>query len=96
MYPLAADLGQAVPRPAGTRDTRYPRIGLDEVVQRAPEIVLLPDEPHPFSEDDAGVFRAALPPGTKVVRCGGRDFSWYGAQSVEGVPRLRALVDSLR
>jgi len=96
LYPLAADLGQAVPRPAGTRDTRYPRVTLDEVVKRAPRIVLLPDEPHPFSERDAEVFRAALPPGTRVVRCGGRDFSWYGAQSVEGVPRLRALIDSLR
>ena len=96
MYPLAADLGQAVPRPSGTRDTRYPRVTLDEVVERAPGIVLLPDEPHPFSEQDAGVFRRALPAATKVVRCGGRDFSWYGAQSIEGVPRLRALIDSLR
>ena len=96
MYPLAADLGQAVPRPAGTRDTRYPRVTLEEVAQRAPRIVLLPDEPHPFSPEDAEVFRAALPSGTRVVRCGGRDFSWYGAQAVEGVPRLRALIDSLR
>ena len=96
MYPLAADLGQAVPRPAGTRDTRYPRIALEEVVRSAPEIVLLPDEPHPFSEADAEVFRRALLAGVRVVRCGGRDFSWYGAQSVEGVPRLRALIDSLR
>lgn len=95
MYPLAADLGQAVPRPSGTRDTRYPRVTLAEVVERAPAIVLLPDEPHPFSEEDAEAFRQALP-ATKVVRCGGRDFSWYGAQSVEGVPRLRALIDSLR
>jgi ABC-type Fe3+-hydroxamate transport system substrate-binding protein len=96
MYPLAADLGQAVPRPAGRRDTRYPRITLEEMVRSAPEIVLLPDEPHPFSEADAEVFRGALPAGARVVRCGGRDFSWYGAQSVEGVPRLRALIDSLR
>jgi ABC-type Fe3+-hydroxamate transport system substrate-binding protein len=96
MYPLAADLGQAVPRPAGTRDTRYPRVALEEVVRSAPEIVLLPDEPHPFSQADAEVFRRALPAGARVVRCGGRDFSWYGAQSVEGVPRLRALIDSLR
>jgi ABC-type Fe3+-hydroxamate transport system substrate-binding protein len=96
MYPLAADLGQAVPRPAGTRDTRYPRVALEEVVRSAPEIVLLPDEPHPFSQADAEMFRRALPAGARVVRCGGRDFSWYGAQSVEGVPRLRALIDSLR
>jgi ABC-type Fe3+-hydroxamate transport system substrate-binding protein len=96
MYPLAADLGQAIPRPAGTRDTRYPRVTLEEMAQREPQIVLLPDEPHPFSAEDAEVFRRALPSGTQVVRCGGRDFSWYGAQSVEGVPRLRALIDSLR
>jgi len=96
LYPLAADLGQAVPRPAGTRDTRYPRVTLGEVVRCEPRIVLLPDEPHPFSEEDAQVFRRALPEGTRVVRCGGRDFSWYGAQSVEGIPRLRALIDSLR
>ena len=95
MYPLSADLGQAIPRPAGTRDTRYPRVTLEEVAQRAPAIVLLPDEPHPFSEQDAAVFRAALP-AAQVVRCGGRDFSWYGAQSVEGIPRLRALIDGLR
>jgi ABC-type Fe3+-hydroxamate transport system substrate-binding protein len=94
-YPLAADLGRAVPSAAGARDTRYPRITLEEVVARAPEIILLPDEPHPFSEADAEVFRA-LPLQAKVVRCGGRDFSWYGAQSVDGVPRLRALIDSLR
>lgn len=96
MYPLAADQGQAVPRPAGTRDTRYPRVSMDEVRERAPRIVLLPDEPHPFSEADAQVFRAALPEAVKILRCGGRDFSWYGAQSVDGVARLRALVDSLR
>ena len=96
MYPLAADLGQAVPRPAGTRDTRYPRVTMEEVVEQAPQIVLLPDEPHPFSEEDAQVFRRALAERTKIVRCGGRDFSWYGAQSVEGIPRLRALIDSLR
>jgi ABC-type Fe3+-hydroxamate transport system substrate-binding protein len=94
-FPLAADLGQAIPTAAGTRDTRYPRITFDEVIERAPEIVLLPDEPHPFSEEDAAVFRARVPR-AKVVRCGGRDFSWYGVQSVEGIPRLRALIDSLR
>ena len=94
-FPLAADLGQAIPTAAGTRDTRYPRVTMQEVIDRKPEIILLPDEPHPFSEEDAAVFRARLP-GAKAVRCGGRDFSWYGAQSIEGIPRLRALIDSLR
>jgi ABC-type Fe3+-hydroxamate transport system substrate-binding protein len=94
-YPLQADIGGAAPRPAGERDTRYPRVTLDEVAARSPELVLLPDEPHPFSEADARVFRQRLP-GAKVAFCSGRDLSWYGAQSVDGLARLRVLVDSLR
>ncbi|TMA25539.1 MAG: ABC transporter substrate-binding protein [Deltaproteobacteria bacterium] len=94
-YPLTADQGRAVPSPAGDRDTRYPRISLAEVVERGPQVLLLPDEPHPFSESDAEVFRAALP-SAKVILCDGRDLMWYGARSVEGLPRLRALIDSLR
>ncbi|HEY2031348.1 MAG TPA: helical backbone metal receptor [Myxococcales bacterium] len=94
-FPLAADLGEAIPTRAGSRDTRYPRITLAEVVERKPEVVLLPDEPHPFSSADAEVFRKALP-NARIVFCGGRDLSWYGAQSIEGIPRLRKLVDTLR
>ena len=101
-YPLAADLGQATPlsgdRTAG-RDTRYPRVTMDEVVAHAPHLVLLPDEPHPFSEVDAEVFRALAIPAAQrsaVVRTTGKDLCWYGAWTVEGLPRLRTLVDSLR
>ena len=101
-YPLAADLGKAKPlSPEKTegRDTRYPRVTLDEVVARAPELVLLPDEPHPFTEQDAEVFRqlaiAASSRGA-VVRTGGKDLCWYGAQTIEGLPRVRALVDRFR
>ena len=98
-YPIAADLrGQPAGDP-GERDVRYPRVTLDEVVARAPQIVLLPDEPHPFSEQDAEVVRALDLPAAragKVRLCGGRDLSWPGAQSIEGMGRLRALIDSLR
>ena len=94
-YPLQADVGAAEARPAGDRDTRYPRVTFDEVAGRSPEIVLLPDEPHPFSEVDARVFRERLPR-AKIAFCDGRDLSWYGAQSIDGLPRLRALIDSLR
>jgi ABC-type Fe3+-hydroxamate transport system substrate-binding protein len=93
-HPLQADLGFAEARPEGDRDTRYPRVTLDEVRARAPELVLLPDEPHPFSEADAAVFRDALPE-ARAVFCSGRDLCWYGARSVEGIPRLRALVAAL-
>jgi ABC-type Fe3+-hydroxamate transport system substrate-binding protein len=100
-YPLAADLGKQAPRPAaevGERDTRYPRIAVDEVVQRAPQAILLPDEPHPFGEEDAAFFRSLPVPAARdgrVALCSGRDLCWYGSHSVQGLPRLRALVDSL-
>lgn len=94
-YPLAADLANAKPLPkekTEERDTRYPRITLDELVQRAPDLVLLPDEPHPFTEEDATVFRA-LPPFAKspdrVRFVSGKDLCWYGAVSVEGIDRVR-------
>jgi len=101
-YPLAADLGKAGalgPDRVGDRDVRYPRITLDEVVAAAPALVLLPDEPHAFSDADAAVFRAlAIPAAGRgaVVFCDGKDLMWYGARSVEGLDRLRALVDAAR
>jgi ABC-type Fe3+-hydroxamate transport system substrate-binding protein len=97
-YPLAADLGKAKPFPAdkvGDRDVRYPRVSMSEVNAHAPELVLLPDEPHPFSEADAAVFRAQDTPAAArgaVVRIDGKDLCWYGARSVEGIARMRALV----
>jgi ABC-type Fe3+-hydroxamate transport system substrate-binding protein len=98
-YPLAADLGRAEPSPQADvegRDTRYPRVTEDEVVARAPDLVLLPDEPHPFSEEDAEVFRKLpIPAATRgaVLRTSGKDLCWYGARTVEGLPRVRALVE---
>jgi ABC-type Fe3+-hydroxamate transport system substrate-binding protein len=98
LYPLAADVGKAAPLSpdkVGSRDVRYPRVTLDEVVARAPEMVLLPDEPHPFTEQDAEVFRALDIPAARngsVMRTSGKDLCWYGARSVEGIARVRALV----
>jgi ABC-type Fe3+-hydroxamate transport system substrate-binding protein len=101
-YPLAADLGRAVPLPperVAERDVRYPRVTLDEVVLRAPEIVLLPTEPHPFSDADAAVFRGLDLPAAKrgaVVMLDGKDLCWYGARSVDGIARVRAVIDAHR
>jgi ABC-type Fe3+-hydroxamate transport system substrate-binding protein len=101
-YPLAADLGTGTPLPADRvagRDVRYPRVTLDEVVARQPELVLLPDEPHPFTEAEAAVFRGLDIPAARrsaVRLCDGKDLMWYGARSLEGLGRLRALVDAAR
>jgi ABC-type Fe3+-hydroxamate transport system substrate-binding protein len=101
-YPLAADLGRAAglrPDQIEGRDTRYPRVTLDEIVERAPELVLLPDEPHPFTEADAEVFRKLDIPAARaslVVFCDGKDLMWYGARSLEGIERLRGVIDRAR
>lgn len=101
-YPLAADLGEAPPLPPERvegRDTRYPRVTFDEVVARAPEAIVLPDEPHPFSEADAARFRALDVPAARsgrVVHVDGRDVSWYGAWAADGIPRLAAAIAALR
>jgi len=101
-YPLAADLGKAPPLPperVAGRDTRYPRVTLEEVEARAPEIVILPDEPHAFTDADASAFRALDIPAARrgqVVTCDGKDLMWYGARGVEGIERLRALIDAAR
>jgi ABC-type Fe3+-hydroxamate transport system substrate-binding protein len=95
-YPLAADLGRAAPLSAervGDRDTRYPRVTLEEVQARQPELILLPDEPHAFTQSDAEVFRSLDVPAAKtgrIVFCDGKDLMWYGARSLEGLDRLRA------
>lgn len=101
-YPLAADIGtgkQLPPEKVGDRDTRYPRVTLDEIVAAQPELVLLPDEPHAFSEADAAVFRGLDIPASKnqkVLFCDGKDLMWYGARSLLGIGCLRALIASAR
>ncbi len=101
-YPLAADLGRAKPLPkekVGDRDTRYPRVTMDEVNAHAPELVLLPNEPHPFTEVDARVFASQDTPAAKrgaIVHTDGQDLCWYGSRSVTGIARMRALIASVR
>ena len=101
-YPLAADLGKAPPladAQVGDRDIRYPRVTLEEVAARAPAAVLLPDEPHPFTEADAAVFRGPAMPvmdDAAVRFVDGKDLFWYGARSIDALPRLRSVIDALR
>ena len=91
LYPLAADLGKTAPVDAAGRDVRYPRIRRDEIAERAPALVLLPDEPHAFSAEDAAAI-AALAPGAEVAHVSGKDLFWYGAWTIEALPRLRAVI----
>ncbi len=91
-FPLAADLGLTDPRAVlGERDTRYPRVSLEEIAANAPELVLLPDEPYPFSRaerDALGMELAARGLKPRIVLCDGKMLSWYGARMGAALRKL--------
>ena len=101
-YPLSADLGQRKPLPperVKERDTRYPRVTLQEVSERQPQLVLLPDEPHEFTPKDATVFEQLDIPASRhgsIHFCDGRQLMWYGLRALSGLSTLTALVDATR
>ena len=55
-------------------DDRYPRPDLEDLVSRKPDLVILPDEPYLFTEDDG----PEAFPGTRCVLVSGRHLTWYG------------------
>ena len=60
---------------------RYPRVTLDDVRRREPDLVVLPDEPYAFTVDEGTeVFGDWEIP---VVHVSGRHLTWYGPSLVE-------------
>jgi ABC-type Fe3+-hydroxamate transport system substrate-binding protein len=76
----------------GDRPQRYPTVGLDEVAEKRPEVVILPDEPFRFRRVHLRDFDAY--PDLPAVRNGrvhlreGKMFSWHG-------PRIAAALRTL-
>lgn len=56
-YPLLAELDLAEEESPADRDTRYPRVGYQEILEAQPEVVLLPNEPYEYKENDRDLFR---------------------------------------
>lgn len=75
---------------------RYPRVDLAEVARRDPEIVLLPDEPYRFGEDDVPPLAEALAR-TRAARNGrihvvdGTLVFWHGPRSAPALEMLLAI-----
>lgn len=91
LFPLAADLGQRTPIDPGARDTRYPRTRMEEVAERRPELVLLPDEPYEFDAEHAAEVET-WDLGARIELVSGQDLFWYGVRTLEALDRLRALI----
>jgi len=82
-YPLEADLGVTSPESAGNRDTRYPRVTLEEIIASQPDLILLPTEPFPYQSDDIAMFQSkfeATPAGrtNRIHIVDGRLLMWHG------------------
>jgi ABC-type Fe3+-hydroxamate transport system substrate-binding protein len=98
-FPLAADLGQAQPLPSDDprvagRDTRYPRVTMDEVAAAQPDVILLPSEPFPFTAEHVPLFAALDVPAARdgrIVLVDGSLLTWHGtriAQALLTIPNL--------
>ncbi len=92
-YPLLADLGQAEAEEPGERDIRYPRVLPHEVIERAPELILIPNEPYAFSESDVDELKELLAD-TPAVRnhnvalVDGRLITWHGTRLAKALAEL--------
>ena len=65
---------------------RYPALGLDQVLERKPDVVFLPDEPYLFTEADAEELRAYV---EVIGPFPGHLFTWHGTRTIEGLRFLR-------
>ncbi|HJW94450.1 MAG TPA: helical backbone metal receptor [Thermoanaerobaculia bacterium] len=61
-------------------ETRYPSLALEEVLERKPDVIFLPDEPYAFTEDDATAIDAHT-----IGPFPGHLFTWHGARTIEGL-----------
>jgi ABC-type Fe3+-hydroxamate transport system substrate-binding protein len=75
------------------RDTRYPEVTLEDIVEQRPEVVLLPDEPYPFGPRHVAQLTELCLPAARegrVLPIDGKDLCWHGAWALDGIPRLQA------
>lgn len=88
VYPLEADLGMGQPYPkddkrVAGRDTRYPRVTLEEVEAAQPDVILLPSEPYAFSAADVLMFSKLDVPAARNQRIhlvDGSLLTWHGTR----------------
>jgi ABC-type Fe3+-hydroxamate transport system substrate-binding protein len=73
----------------GAGPRRYTRVEVGEIRAAAPEVVLLPDEPYPFTaEDGPEAF-----PAQRVVLVSGRLLTWYGPSLATARAELLSAID---
>lgn len=79
----------------GSHPDRYPRLEAGEIAGLSPEVVLLPDEPYPFSDRDAGEIAGRILPGfdrSQIHLVPGQLLHWHGPRMGEGIDFLRRIL----
>lgn len=78
------------------RHDRYPRVEIDEVARRIPEVILLPNEPYDFREEHKEDFadRTHVPAvrDKRIHIVDGKTLCWYGPRLTKGLRYINALL----
>ncbi|GAO45567.1 putative ABC transporter substrate-binding protein [Flavihumibacter petaseus NBRC 106054] len=59
--------------------TRYPKTSVDELIEKAPDLIMLSSEPYRFGQKDLAEWSKLLPT-AKTILVNGEFFSWYGSR----------------
>ncbi len=75
---------------------RYPRVELEEVARRDPQVILLPDEPYPFATKHLAEFApyplVSAVRGRRICLLEGKHLCWYGPRIAGSLPFVRRLL----
>lgn len=92
-YPIEADLGVTDPEEPGDRDTRYPHVTAEEIQERDPQLILLPNEPFEFSDKHKHILQDKLE-ATEACKSGqlffvdGSLLTWHGTRLAKALQEL--------
>jgi ABC-type Fe3+-hydroxamate transport system substrate-binding protein len=73
---------------------RYPAVGLLDIADADPELIMLSSEPFPFSQKHISGLKADLPATTPLL-VDGEIFSWYGSRMLKAPHYFRQLWQKL-
>ncbi|TCC89990.1 cobalamin-binding protein [Pedobacter hiemivivus] len=76
------------------KQSRYPELELEALVDLKPDLIFLSSEPYPFKQKHLEEIRTLIPD-AKVMLVDGEMFSWYGSRLVKAVQYLFQLQKEL-
>lgn len=75
--------------------TRYPTVSLEDIEDSDPEVILIPDEPYPFSAEDLPEFyemNIVAAHKERIHLIDGKLLSWYGPRMASSLTQLATLL----